>query len=69
MNYIEKPHVTTCNNSHTTNDVKKMKNHFSRRRSADRGKRDEKEMTNQQYRTEFFHTQSRYNNDENYDKN
>ena len=69
MNYIEKPHVTTCNNSHTTNDVKKMKNHFSRRRSADRGKRDEKEMTNQQKRTEFFHTQSRYNNDENYDKN
>ena len=48
MNYVEKPHVTTCNNSHTTNDVKKMKNHFSRRRSADRGKRDEKEMTNQQ---------------------
>ena len=46
MNYIEKPHVTTCNNSHTTNDVKKMKNHFSRRRSADRGKRDEKEISN-----------------------
>ena len=47
MNYIEKPHVTTCNNSHTTNDVKKMKNHFSRRRSADRGKRDENTMRNQ----------------------
>ena len=47
MNYIEKPHVTTCNNSHTTNDVKKMRKQFSRRRSADRGKRDENTMRNQ----------------------
>ena len=35
MIYVEKPHVTTCTDSHITNDVKKMRKQFSRRRSAD----------------------------------
>ena len=44
---ICKKHVTTCNDFHTTNDVKRMRKQFSRRRSVDRGKRDENTMKNQ----------------------
>ena len=46
MIYVEKPHETTCSDSHIINDVKKMRKQFSQRRSADWGKRDEGEMKN-----------------------
>ena len=35
MIYVEKPHETTCSDSHLINDVKKMRKQFSQRRSAD----------------------------------
>ena len=34
MNFAEK-HETTCNDFHTTKDVRKMRKQFSRRRSVD----------------------------------